>query len=195
MKSICDNNAIGVLVKNTLGDWLMFRHDREPFRGFAPLVTHRDQHQDPVRKVGAILEGMSVPVRPLTMAAMQVLPDMCDRSPGPDGVGHNWTVFTTVTTGDGIVWADEFGEPAWKDANQLQNMAEWAVRYARGDMDSLQWGQLPGLDPVWALLLATVPQAGGFPLLALSPSDRAALLEFSRCHLPGSNLRYLQHAL
>lgn len=146
---VCDNTSVGVIITNTDGDFLIF--DRNTFPpGVAPVAGHVDTH-------GTVRDAAEAEVREevgLTVVSLSEITtgwrnNRCRRLPGPRGVGHQWTVFHAVVTGDLNPSTRETRNARWVPAGELQDLADRTSAHAFGFVTDADFAASPGLEPVW----------------------------------------------
>jgi 8-oxo-dGTP pyrophosphatase MutT (NUDIX family) len=152
----CDNTSVGVVIADGQGRLLLFERVRPPW-GIAPVAGHVDDHgsvDDAARAEVAEEVG-------LTVVRLQYLLSVwrgnaCRRLPGPEGVGHHWSVFRADAVGDLRPAVEEVRRPFWCDPARLQGLSDRTVGYANGDVSAAQFAADPGIDPVWVGLFHAV---------------------------------------
>jgi 8-oxo-dGTP pyrophosphatase MutT (NUDIX family) len=145
----CDNTSVGVIITNAAGDYLMFERATFP-PGVAPVAGHVDTH-------GTVRDAAEAEVREevgLTVVSLSEITsgwrnNRCRRLPGPRGVGHQWTVFHAVVTGDLAPSVRETRNVRWIPAADLQALADRTSAYAFGFVTDADFAARPGLEPVW----------------------------------------------
>lgn len=151
--NVCDNTSVGVLIGDDQGRLLLFRRGRYPW-GMAPVAGHVDGHgtvEDAAR--AEIAEEVGVGVNGLEYVAGGWRENRCRREPGPQGVGHFWTVYRAAWAGT-VRATDEAKAPAWYTPAEIQWLADRTVAYAAGRVAEADWRPAPGLEPVWVRWLA-----------------------------------------
>jgi 8-oxo-dGTP pyrophosphatase MutT (NUDIX family) len=146
---ICDNTSVGVIITNDRNEFLMF--DRNTFPpGTAPVAGHVDTH-------GTAREAAEAEVREevgLTIASLSEITtcwrhNRCRRLPGPRGVGHQWTIFHAVVSGNLDPSERETRNARWIPRDDLQALADRTSAYARGGLSDEKFAEHPGIEPVW----------------------------------------------
>ncbi len=161
----CDNRSVGVLIRDRVGRLLMFERVTPPV-GVAPPAGHVDDHggaDDAAR--AEVAEEVGLTVTSLRPVLVRWQPNVCRRLPGPDGVGHTWTVYEAQAAGAVAAAPREARRPRWLAAGEVQALADRTVLFARGGMSADVFAAEPGLEPAWVGLLAElgvvdVPAAG-----------------------------------
>src|SRR5215510_14198162 len=91
--SICDNEVVGALPINRLGEYLVFDREKDP-TGAAFIAGHRDKHgtwNDALTGETREETGLTVVTKKLVIDTWT--DNRCGRQPGPLGAGHAWMVF------------------------------------------------------------------------------------------------------
>jgi len=145
----CDNTSVGVIITNAAGEYLMF--DRNTFpSGVAPVAGHVDTHGTLRQAAEAeVREEVGLVVLSLTEVATGWRNNRCRRQPGPRGIGHQWTIYRAIVTGDLDPSERETRNARWINHSDLQTLAERTSTYARGGLTDAQFAKAPGLEPVW----------------------------------------------
>lgn len=157
MPKICDRKVVGALIRNTNGEYLMFRRGTPPV-GIAPVAGHVDDHGGYEAAARAeVSEEVGLAVVSLRPAMTAQRANACRRDPGALPHGHHWEIFTADVDGELAPSAREVaGEPMWLGPDALQQIADRTVAYAHGQMPDEDFAADPGLEPVWVGLLAAL---------------------------------------
>jgi hypothetical protein len=149
---ICDNMAVGVVIRNRDGQYLAFRRATYP-AGYALAESHVDGGRGFEAVADAVMGRKSgLDLTGLTLAWNGWRDNACDRRPGREGIGHEWRVFRGQVTG----WlrADPATSPArLVTGSQLQQLANRTALYARGRLSDAEFAGRPGLEAVWVRFL------------------------------------------
>lgn len=148
---VCDRRSVGLVVECE-GRVLLGAAPASQ-AGYAPVGGHCDG-LDMRAAARALCEriGLSAPV--LLSAAEGWRPGMRERPLEEAGEpGHQWTV--CLASGRGTP-CDQRGQLQlhWWTREQLQNLTDRTVAYARGALGGGAWRVSPGLAPVWVGWLA-----------------------------------------
>lgn len=150
---VCDNNSVGVLIRDMAGRYLMFRRATLPV-GIAPPAGHIDDHGTADdAAIAEVSEEVGLTVVSLTPIVVQWRRNICRRQYGPLGPGHNWTVYRAEVIGDVQASAAEALDADWYTSRQIQSLADRTIRYAHGWLSAEDYAEEPGLEPVWVGLL------------------------------------------
>lgn len=145
----CDNTSVGVIITNEAGDYLMFERATFP-PGIAPVAGHIDTHGTARDAAEAeVREEVGLTVVSLSEITTSWRNNRCRRLPGPRGVGHQWTVFHAVVTGDLNPSQRETRNVRWIPAADMQALADRTSAYAFGYVTDADFAAQPGLEPVW----------------------------------------------
>lgn len=177
MPKICDHKVVGVLIRDTAGDYLMFRRGTPPV-GIAPVAGHVDDHGGYEAAARAeVSEEVGLTVVGLRLAMTAQRANVCRRDPGVVPAGHHWKVFAADVEGDLAPSAREVaGQPIWLGPDDIQRLAGRTVAYAHGHLTEEEFAADPGLEPVWVGLLAALGtvRLGGEDLAAVDLLARQA---------------------
>ena len=148
MAEICDNKAVGAVITDRAGRYLLFSRVTYP-AGFAPVEGHVDGHRNFRAAVRAIVgQECGLEVLAVTRAWSGWRGNACHRRPGPAGVGHDWRICRAevagiLTPGAGTIAVRTVTE------RDLQQLANRTALYARGQVSDAGLAGRPGLEPVW----------------------------------------------
>lgn len=151
MSKACDGASVGVLVLDHLGRVLIgTRADRA---GKAPIAGHVfDEHDSyEAAAVAEVAEEAGMDVVPgslrFVVGGHRWIP--CKRGNGPNGVGHEWRVYTARATGEPYSADGKMLDLHWADRGELDDLICRTVAWARGAIASPEWAERPGMEPVW----------------------------------------------
>jgi 8-oxo-dGTP pyrophosphatase MutT (NUDIX family) len=147
---VCDHRSVGIDIVGTDGARLMLERVKPPV-GIAPAAGHVDEHGSPEYAARAeTVEELGLTVISLNLMVGDWVPNRCRRDvvPGCD-VGHLWTIYRAKVTGDINPGADEARNVAWRSADQVHDLVNRTVGYARGEITGAEFADVPGLEPVW----------------------------------------------
>ncbi len=146
----CDNASVGVVIEHD-HKYLMFDRNTPP-AGCAPVAGHVfDDHagyEEAARAEVAEESGLTVD----TLIATDVggwRNNMCRRTPGPRGIGHEWKIYHAKATGNLAPSTRETRNVRWVTAGDMRALADRTIAYAQGDLTDADFAQAPGLEPVW----------------------------------------------
>lgn len=157
----CDNASVGVLIYDDQMRLLLLERAHPP-HGWAPPAGHVfDEHGDRAHPAAAyrtaaaaeVAEETGLRVTTLHEVSHQWLPNRCHRGPSADGHGHLWRVYSAAGyTGDVTRSVEETRATSWVTVQQMQQLADRTVAYARGEITDVEFYTNPGLEPVWVTL-------------------------------------------
>lgn len=153
----CDNASVGVLIERQ-GRWLLLWRANPPV-GIAPVAGHVfDEHKNYRDAAVAEVEeelGLTVEeLRPAGVGGWR--PNKCRREPGPKGTGHEWEVFTATVSGELRPSPAEASMARWLSHSQVQLLANRTLLHALGRVGDADFGEYPGIEPVWVEFLASL---------------------------------------
>lgn len=145
----CDNTSVGVIITNEAGDYLMFERATFP-PGIAPVAGHIDTHGTARDAAEAeVCEEVGLTVVSLSEITAGWRSNRCRRLPGPRGVGHQWTIFHAVVTGDLNPSVRETRNVRWVSRADVLALCSRTSRYAAGELTAAEFAARPGIEPVW----------------------------------------------
>jgi 8-oxo-dGTP pyrophosphatase MutT (NUDIX family) len=145
----CDNTSVGVIIRNSEGQFALLRRAHFPV-GIAPVAGHIDSHGSPEQ--AALDEAEEeLGVSPLTIKKTAIydrrVENKCRR---PNGSYHVWYVYDANTAGTLLKpSADETKGAAWYDVGQLEALAARTRSFQAGKISEEDWATNPGLEEVW----------------------------------------------
>lgn len=150
----CDNASVGVIITDTDGRLLLIDRATPPF-GRAPVAGHIDKHGGPEAAAHVeVSQEVGFNIAELVQLSEVWLPNPCRRPAGPQGVGHQWTAYRATVRGHLHISPREARSARWHTRDELQALAQRTAAYAIGGVTAEEFRSEPGLQPVWARLLA-----------------------------------------
>lgn len=153
----CDNASVGVLIEQK-GRWLLTWRANFPV-GVAPVAGHvfddHKDYQDAARAEVTEETGLAVEeLHPTGVGGWR--PNRCRREPGAKGTGHLWEVFTATVSGDLKPSEREVTRARWLRRPEIQLLANRTMLYAQARIGESDFGEYPGIEPVWVSFLAAL---------------------------------------
>lgn len=159
MPYTCDGNSVGVLIFDDHDRLLMITRAKAP-SGIAPVAGHvKDENPEYTHVDAAVAEtreevGLTVRPEDLRRVYTQWHPNRCGATIPADPVGHDWEVYWAKEWSGTITRAeDEAADVAWYTMEQVQELADRTMAYARGEVTEEEWQESPGLEPIWVDIL------------------------------------------
>lgn len=151
---MCDNKAVGALITDRSGRYLIFTRVTCP-AGYAPVEGHVDDRRSFQAAITAAVSrqsGLAVTGLSAGWGWSGWRDNACCRRPGPAGTGHEWRVCRAevagkIQPGPGIQAVRLVTGP------QLQQLANRTALYARGRLSGAEFAERPGLEAVWVRFL------------------------------------------
>lgn len=179
---VCDHASVGVIITGEgypgVPDDHLFciKRNADP-PGWASIAGHVfDDHATYLKAaVAEVTEESGMHVDTLDPVGGDVfwLPNACNRDPGGMPHGHHWKLFRATVAGEPRPSKRETADAGWCSPVQLQRLAEYTLRYVRGERTIEQFQAVPGLELVWMELFART----GY--ISLSQQEREAALKLA----------------
>lgn len=151
MVKFCDNQSVGVVLKNQQGELALLKRGRYPI-GMAPPAGHIDTHGIPEQAaIDEVREelGVDLAIDGLVKTAIQYrwVKNLCGRL---GGSYHIWNVYeATVDNAELQPDPDETDGAAWYDISAVQALANRTKAYRNREVNEREWIKNPGLEEVW----------------------------------------------
>jgi 8-oxo-dGTP pyrophosphatase MutT (NUDIX family) len=177
LEPVCDNTSVAVIITDPGGKVLVFERATFP-AGVACAAGHIDEHGDARdAAIAETREELGLTVTSLQDVTGGWRPNRCCRHPGERGVGHQWTVYQAVASGDLDPSERETRNARWVTRDELQALADRTVAYAHSRVTAVAFEASPGLEPVqvqWfvdaALITVTEADLAAIDQLAAWPA-------------------------
>lgn len=149
-RDVCDHTAIGVIVTDDDGRYLLIERAEYPHAWALP-AGHVDDRGNPGNTAREkVSEKTGLTVGQLEHMTGGWRPNRCCRLVGQGRTpGHHWTVYRAVVTGEPAPSDDETRGVRWVTGAELQALADRTAAYARGKVTEAEWAASPGLEDVW----------------------------------------------
>lgn len=173
----CDNASVGVIITDHDRRLLLIDRATPPF-GRAPVAGHVDQHGGAEAAAHVeVTQEVGLAVAELVKLSEVWLPNPCRRRPGPQGVGHQWTVYRATARGRLAINPREVRSAHWHLSAEVQMLASRTAAFAMGGISAEEFNSEPGLQPVWTRLLVAER------MITLSAAELTLIdeLDRSRC--------------
>ncbi|MGH3405862.1 MAG: hypothetical protein ACRDRJ_25705 [Streptosporangiaceae bacterium] len=150
--AVCDNKAVGALITDRDGRYLIFSRLAYP-AGYAPVEGHVDDRRSFQAAITAAVSRQSgLAVTRLAAGWRGWQDNACYRRPGRAGTGHEWQVCHAevagkIQPGPGIEAVRLVTGP------QLQQLANRTALYARGQLSDAAFAGRLGLRGAWVRIL------------------------------------------
>jgi 8-oxo-dGTP pyrophosphatase MutT (NUDIX family) len=149
----CDGHSIGVIIVDAKNQVLI--GDRADGAGAAPIAGHvYDAHLSPRAAARAeVLEEVGLTVTTLTEITSGYRANRCKRGDSPTGPGHTWHIYRARAVGQLDVDPGSYTNVRWATVEELRELTERTIAYARGRVSAAEWAERPGIELVWVLWL------------------------------------------
>lgn len=151
----CDSASVGVLAEQK-GRWLFIWRGTFPY-SVSPVSGHvfdeYESYEEAARARVREEAGLEVTALHLTPAGGW-RPDRCSRTPGPLATGHAWEVYTATVSGTLDPSQREARTARWLSQPEVQLLANRTLLHAQGRIDTEDYRDSPGIEPVWVGFLA-----------------------------------------
>ena len=147
MTPTCDNKSVGIILKNSNGEYLILLRKSNP-KVYAFLASHVDVHGGSVETAKEEVQkeaGASGVM--LKLLLNKDYPNPCSRG----GTHHLWNVFEGIYNGP--TSDSDAGSVFWKTSDEIKKLIERTKSYNRGKIFQEDWERNPGLEDVWINIL------------------------------------------
>lgn len=146
MTKRCDNQSVGVLIKDDSNRMLLIERKKFPF-GYAPPAGHIDDFASPEDcAIGEVQEEVGLKVESLELVYQGRHENRCRRE---GGYYHNWHVFKASVSGEITASPDEVSSYKWCSQSEFEKLIIQTREYITGKISEEDWQREPGLEPVW----------------------------------------------
>jgi 8-oxo-dGTP pyrophosphatase MutT (NUDIX family) len=155
LEKMCDNSSVGAICEQE-GKLLVI--ERADGAGVAPPAGHGTEHGGSLREAvcqevqeeTGLNADLALPVERMSQWRL----NRCKRHEGLDGLGHFWHYFQVAVSGTIDPDPTETKKVWWATREELAELADRTVAYARGEVTAEEFAAAPGIEPVWMLPLA-----------------------------------------
>ncbi len=150
----CNHTSVGVIVERA-GLFLLFQRVKPPW-GIAPCAGHVDANESFAdAAVRELFEETGLPALSWKEVWKGEVANPCRRK---DGDWHLWKVWRVTIATSAVARGkdDESQNLRWYTKTQLKHLAHRTAQYEKGLISPEGWEAAPGLEPVWAHILADV---------------------------------------
>lgn len=151
MEKWCDNQSVGVVLKNQQGELALLKRGRYPV-GMAPAAGHIDAHGTPEQAAIDELHeelGVDLAINGLTKTVIEhrLVKNLCRR---PGGEYHIWNIYEATIDGAELKPdPHETKGAGWYALGAVQALANRTKLYMNRDINEREWRNNPGLEVVW----------------------------------------------